>query len=439
MVKNRQKFSFSRKLGLFAAAIVCSLLIILPALSQKTVTLKLLMAAPDIPPWSRVMVKAFEEEYPHLRLEIAAGANAVDLVENLYTNAFLLGNSPYDLIYMDVIWTPKFAAAGWLHDLTEEFSEGELSAFSPADVAGGRYRDRLYRLPVRSDAGMLYYRKDLLAAAKFEPPQTLTDIIDISQKLQQQGAVEWGYLWQGKQYEGLVAMFVEILQGFGGFWVNPDTLEVGLDRSETIAAIDFLRRTIREGVSPSGVTTYVEEDTRRLFQNGDAVFLRSWPYVWSLANKKDSPIAGKVGIVPMVGSKSRQGGACLGGWGLGISKTTKHYREALQAIEFLTREEVQKDFILTEGYIPSRQKLFNHPDVVSEYGHYPQLQEVVKNAVLRPPIAQYAQASDILQRYLSAALTDQQTPKEAMIAAAKETRRLLEVGGRDLSPTISHQ
>ncbi|HBY79945.1 MAG TPA: ABC transporter substrate-binding protein, partial [Cyanobacteria bacterium UBA11148] len=47
------------------------------------------------------------------------------------------------------------------------------------------------------------------------------------------------YLWQGKQYEGLAAMFTEVLEGYGGFWVNPDTLEVGLDQPEAVQAVEF--------------------------------------------------------------------------------------------------------------------------------------------------------------------------------------------------------
>ena len=50
----------------------------------------------------------------------------------------------------------------------------------------------------------------------------------------------------------------------------------------------------------------------------------------------------------------------------------------------------------------------------------------MQSSALRPPISQYAQASDILQRYLSAAITNKMTPKQAMQAAAKETRNLLE-------------
>lgn len=225
-------------------------------------------------------------------------------------------------------------------------------------------------------------------------------------------------------------MFVEILEGYGGFWVNPDTLEVGLDRPETEQAIQFLQDTIAEGISPPGVTTYQEEETRRLFQSGQAVFLRSWPYVWPLANEDTSPIKGKIAIKPMVHAPGKSGGACLGGWGLGIAKSSKHKQEAWKAIQYFTSPEAQRRFILNAGYVPSRRELFTDPEIVAKYSHYPQLLEVVDNAVLRPPIAQYAQASDILQRYLSAALTNRLSPQEAMQSAANETRLLLRAGGR---------
>ncbi len=406
-----------------------ALLVAVPVvLSQQPVTLRLLMLAPDIPPY-RVLVKAFEAQNPGIHIQLDEGPNSADTNENLYTTSFLLGNSPYDLVNMDVVWTPKFAAADWLLDLTDEFSTQDLAGFSPQAVESGRYKGRLYRMPVRSDAGVLYYRKDLLDAAGLQPPKTLADIISISKTLQSKGAAQWGYLWQGRQYEGLTAMFVEVLKGFGGFWVDPKTLTVGIDRPEAIRAVEFLRQTIAQGVSPPGVTTYVEEDTRRIFQAGDAVFLRSWPYVWPLANQDSSPIKGKIAIMPMVPSAGQpRGGSCLGGWGLGIAKTTRHREEALKAVRFLTNPSPQKAYIMESGYVPSRRNLFNDPDVVAKYSYYPRMLEVVDQAVLRPPIAQYAQASDILQRYLSAALTDQQSPEEAMQAAGGETRRLLEAG-----------
>jgi multiple sugar transport system substrate-binding protein len=401
------------------------------AYSQEPVTLRVLMTAPDTPPWRDYLADVLNTQQHRIRVEVVEGPNSPNLIEDLYTTAFLLGNSPYDLVYMDVTWAPKFAAAGWLRDLTEDFSTQDLAGFSPQDMEGGKYNGRLYRVPVRSDTGVLYYRRDLLEAAGLSPPRTLEELVAIAKILQQRGDVRWGYLWQGRQYEGSTAMFVEIMQGFDGFWIDPQTLEVGLDQPEVIRAVDFLRSTIAEGVSPPGVTTYVEEDTRLIFQNGDAAFLRSWPYVFPLANQPDSAIRGKFGMMPMVGSEtSSRRGSCLGGWGLGIAKTSKHPQEALEAIRFLTGAVVQKPYILKTGYVPSQRSLFTDPEVVATYDHYPTLKAIADQAILRPPIAQYAQATDILQRYLSAAITNQLTAEQAMQAAARETRLLLDAARR---------
>lgn len=413
---------FPRFLILLIASIAAIQFLILPALTQQPVTIQVLMSALEASQW-QPFVEDFEQQNPGINLEIIEGPNETNLVEDLYTSAFLLGESPYDLVYLDIVWVPKFAAAGWLMPLSDRVSEDQLSEFLQGDVEGGRYNGELYRMPFRSDGGMLYYRTDLLKQGGYEPPETFDELMEISQALQQQTDVELGYLWQGKQYEGLSAMFVEILEGFGGFWVNPDTLEVGLDQPEAIQAVEFLRNTIDKGVSPPGVTTYAEEETRRIFQNGEAVFLRNWPYVYTLA--ADSEIAGQFAIKPMVHQPNDSSGACQGGWGLGISKSTKHADEAWKVIEFFNRPEVQQQFILATGYAPALKSLYTDPELVAEYSYLPKLLEVLEKAVLRPPIAQYAQTSDILQRYLSAAITQTLSAEEAMNRAAQETRRLL--------------
>lgn len=395
-----------------------------PGLTEPAVTITVLMQAPEAIEWQPILHK-FQRKHPEISLNIVEGPNQSNQIEDLYTSSFLLGNSPYDLVFLDIVWTYKFASAGWLRNLSGRISEEELSKFLKSEVQGSQYQDKLYRIPLRSDVGMLYYRSDLLTKGGYNPPQTFTELMQISQALQKQGLADWGYLWQGKQYEGLSAMFVEILQGYGAFWVDPDTLEVGLDRPEAIRAVEFLRSTIDEGVSPPGVTTYTEDETRLLFQNGRAVFLRNWPYVFSLASQDNSKIKGQFNIKPMVHAPNYQSGACQGGWGLGIATSSKHPDLAWKVIEFLSSEDVQRQFILSTGKVPSRRALFNDPAIVAKYPHYPELLNVIENATLRPPIPQYAQVSDILQRYLSAALTQKMSSDQAMKFAADETRRLL--------------
>ncbi|AFZ43097.1 carbohydrate ABC transporter substrate-binding protein, CUT1 family [Halothece sp. PCC 7418] len=418
-VKNRKIFQL---LIVFLITVVSIPLLVTAVQSQQPTTVKVLIQALEAAQLEPI-VQDFNEENPDVRLEIVEAPNDTNQVEDLYTSAFLLGDSPYDLVYMDIVWTPKFAAAGWLKDLSDRVSQEELDQFLDGDVNGGRYEDGLYRMPFRSDAGMLYYRTDWLQEAGYEPPETFTELMQISQGLQDQDYTPWGYAWQGKQYEGLSAMFVEILAGFDAFWVDPDTLEVGLDQPNAIEAVKFLRDTIDEGVSPPGVTTYSEEPTRRLFQNGETAFLRNWPYVYGLASESD--IAGNFAIKPMPHAPNGRSGACQGGWGMGIAETTDHPDAAWQVVEYFSRAETQKKYSLQTGYVPSRRELFNDPELVEKYSYLPELLNVIENAVLRPPIAQYSQASDILQRYLSAAISKTMSAEEAMNAAARETRLLL--------------
>ncbi|WP_017721537.1 ABC transporter substrate-binding protein [Kamptonema formosum] len=421
-----QKYGFTGILGILSVFLVLGVALLFnpPALTRDKVTLNVLIAAAEKTQWAP-LVEEFHAKNPDIHFNILEAPNATDAVEDLYTSAFILGDSPYDLVYMDIVWVPKFAAAGWLVDLSDRLSQQELAEFMPEDINGGRYQGGLYRIPFTSDAGLLYYRKDLLQKAGYKPPETFNELVKISQALQKQGAAQWGYVWQGRQYEGLAATFVEVLHSTGGFWINPETGEVGLDKPQGIEAVEILLNTIESGISPPGVTTYQEEETRRLFQSGKAVFLRNWPYVWDLANQADSPVRGKIALKPMVHASGGASGACLGGWGLGISKSTKHPEEAWRAIKFFTSADAQKKYTLDTGKMPARQALYTDAEILAKYSHFLQILKVLDNSVLRPPIPQYAQASDILQRYLSAALTKRLSPEQAMKAAAGETRRLL--------------
>ncbi|PZV03440.1 MAG: ABC transporter substrate-binding protein [Leptolyngbya sp.] len=409
-------------------AIAATVLVGAQVWSQQPVTISFLLRAVEADQMQG-LAEQFMAENPDIRIEMVRGPNAADAVENLYTTSFLLGDSPYDILFSDVVWIPKFAAAGWLLDLSDRVSEADLADFLPADVAAGLYQDGLYRMPFRSDMGMLYYRTDLLDQVGLAPPKTFDDLITAAETIQAQTDVDWGFTWQGLQYEGLVTNFVEIIAGYGGFWIDPTTLEVGLDQPAGVQAVEFMKGLIDQRISPPGVTNYTEEDSLRQFQNGNVAFLRNWPYAWAEANRDGTPVAGKIALKPMVHAPGQQPAACLGGWGFGISATTPHPEEAWRVVEFFTSPGPLKDFITEFAYVPSRRALFTDPDVLAAFPHYAQLLEVAETAVPRPPVGQYAQVSDILQRYLSAAISDQMTAEEAMRAAAGESRRVLGVEG----------
>ena len=353
------------------------------------------------------LINEFQSQHPETRIQLIEGPPATNTREDMYSTSFLSGAAGYDIVYSDVIWVPKFAAAGWLLDLTDRLTPEDARDFLPVALAAGYYKDRLYRVPAFTDAGVLYYRKDLVK----EPPTTFDDLERLAERLETPD--RWGFLWQGKQYEGLVTVYLEVLWGFGGDWIDAASRQVFLDRPEALQAVEFLKKTIGT-ISPPAVTTYIEEDTRNLFQNGRGVFLRNWPYVWTLMKESPIRLEGRVGMAPVVHAPGHKSAATLGGWGFAISKYTTNPQAAWEFVEFLTRPQQLRKVQLQMGRIPARTSL-----IPAEF------EPILRSARMRPPIPEYAPASDILQRWLSAALTGRVEPQRALEEAARETRALL--------------
>jgi multiple sugar transport system substrate-binding protein len=392
---------------IFSAALLAGLIgLSLRAPASDAGALSILVEPDGTGAW-RDLFAQFEERNPNITVAFVEGPPATNTREDMYSTAFLAGQGGFDVVYSDVVWIPKFAAAGWLLDLSNRISPSDREDFLPADIRGGTFEGRLYRVPAFTDAGLLYYRKDLVTS----PPATFEELIQIAGE--QGNADRWGFVWQGKQYEGLVTVFLEVLWGYGAEWIDPDTRKVHLDEPQAAEALRFLTQSVGS-ISPPGVTTYIEEDTRSIFQNGRSVFLRNWMYVWRLLDQGGAISKDQVGFAPMPHGPSGRSAASLGGWGFAISRFTHNPEAAWRLVEFLTRPESLTHVRNQMGRVPARRS-----QVPSEF------LPILLNARPRPPIPEYAQASDILQRWLSAALTGRVTPDEALRQAAAQTRLLL--------------
>ncbi|MUG94113.1 extracellular solute-binding protein [Scytonema sp. UIC 10036] len=425
--------------------------------AQQAVILSLAVTQDEVQHWTP-LIKQFNDKYQNnieIKLENIEGdrLDGSDKLKKFLVDAFTKRKPTDLLLYLDIIWVPEFAARDWLMDLTREFPPQELKKdFLVNEVENGCYggknceEGKLYRVPFRTDIGLLYYRKDLVQANKI--PKTFDELKTISKELQdklrktQKDSDFWGYLWPGKD-ESLVAMFTEVLHGHGGYWIKNQKVEldqqqtlVGLDQQQALDAVKFLRNTIDNNISPPNYANFLEEDLLEKFIAGKAVFMRNWPFVWAKGHETGSKVSGKIGIIPMVHVNQITSGLCKGGWGFGVAKHTKHRNEAIKAIKFFTSAPIQRQFTLNYGSVPSRRRLFFDPKIITRYRHYPQLlnwmdSDIKKGAttewIPRPRIPQYTQASCILQKYLKEALRsdDEEVIKKMMGTAAQETRELL--------------
>jgi multiple sugar transport system substrate-binding protein len=406
------------------AAIICLLVLAgcsrSHLLNSPVVQLSVMMDADITGDWHQ-FIREFEAANPAIRINYIEGPSETNAREDLYVTSLLSGETVYDLIFADVVWVPKFAAAGWLEDLTDRWPAERWNEFVPGALEGSKYKGRIYRVPQTIDVGVLYYRRDLLAAAGESPPETFDELVRIAQKLQRPDEL-WGFVWQGKQYEGLICNFVEVLTGFGGYWINADSGDIGLDRPEAIAALEWMRNTIHElGISPPGTTAYTEEEGRLIFLSGRAVFLRNWPFVYTMAQQPGSAVRGNVGLKLMPATVNGRPAATLGGWGMCVAKNSPHKEEAWKFCEYISALPQVRRIQASRGTPPALKGFYETTNEPVQRDVY----NVMQSIVVRPRVPQYAQASDILQRYVSAALTRRMTSQAAMANAARETRLLL--------------
>jgi multiple sugar transport system substrate-binding protein len=367
--------------------------------------------------WKEIIAR-FEAANPSIDVELVEGPAATNERENQYSLSLGAGDGTYDLAYMDVIWVPKFASRGWLRPLDDRLPPAEREAFLPGDIRGSIVGGRLYRVPMRSDAGMLYYRKDWVNRA----PETFEELVTLAKQLHAPPG-RYGFVFQGKQYEGLVCDFLEVLWGHGGD-VFDESGQVALDRPEAVRALEWLAVAAKT-IAPEGVTTYQELESLQVFLDGKVAFMRNWPFAWTKCQAEGSEVRGKVGIVPMVHAAGQKSAATLGGWGFGITTSCRNPDAAWAFIAFATQPEQQKTLHFRNGAIPTRRALFEDADIVKASPHYPELYKALLAARPRPVHPKYAQISDVLQAHVSAALVGRETPEAAVRAAAARIRAVV--------------
>lgn len=320
------------------------------------------------------------------------------------------GSTDLDVVRIDIIW-PGIVANHFI-DLKPHFPEDVLKQHFQPIVKNNTVNGKLVAMPWFTEAGLLYYRKDLLEKHGQKPPttwqelaQTAKTVVDAEKKAGNDKLV--GYVFQGKSYEGLTCNAVEWLDAFGGGTIVDANGQVTVNNPKAAEAIDFIASLVGN-VVPKGVLSYEEEGARGAFQSGNAVFMRNWPYAWALANSKDSQIKGKVEVMalPKGGPDGKATGA-LGGWQLGVSKYSKNPEIAVDLVKYLTGPEEQKRRALVGAFNPTIMSLYKDEELLKANPFFGSLYDTFVNAVPRPTITgtKYNQVSTEFRNAVYATLS----------------------------------
>jgi trehalose/maltose transport system substrate-binding protein len=296
------------------------------------------------------------------------------------------GNPDIDLYQTDVIWAPQLA--NHFVDLTEAAADLIPQHF-PSIIESQTVNGALVALPIFTDAPALYYRADLLEKHGATVPTTWEELTVTAQMVQDAERAEgnadiWGFIWQGNAYEGLTCNALEWVKSFGGGQIVEPDGTISINNAEAAAALELAASWVGT-ISPEGVLAYQEEEARGLWQTGNAVFMRNWPYAYGLGNGDDSAVKGLFGVATLpTGGGNDTSAATLGGWNVAVSKYGDNQEAAISLALYLAGAEAQKQRALNESNLPTIIALYDDADIAEQQPIIPQWKDVFLQAVPRP-------------------------------------------------------
>ncbi|WP_165423044.1 ABC transporter substrate-binding protein [Ktedonosporobacter rubrisoli] len=358
-----------------------------------------------------------------LHVTYQSGPAKTDDLLTQYTNMLRARNASVDVLSIDIIYPAQFAASQWTVAISDtQWPAAERAKFLPGPIKGCTYQNQLWAAPLRTDLGLLYYRKDLLP----NPPKTWDELNSLATATAP-SKIKYGYVWQGAQYEGLVCDFVEVLYGYNGTILDPnDPSKVTINSPEARQALTRMVSWVGT-ISPEAVTTYQEDPARQVWQNGNAALMRNWPYAYALSSDpKQSQIVGKFDISAMpYGGSGTVGHSAIGGWNLAINAFSKKADACWEFIHYMLQDDAQKQLAIKGTFTPTLQSIYTDNDVLAKQPLFGKLGPILKNGLPRPVSPKYSDISDILQRYIHQALKKQISVDTALSSLETELKKAL--------------
>jgi multiple sugar transport system substrate-binding protein len=379
----------------------------------------------DTSGWTKKLLTDWNAAHPDQKASLLELPEAADAQRSAFVTNLQAKSDRYDVLGIDVIWTGEFAKSGWLLELDQ--SQFPLDKELKPAVDTAMFEGKLWAAPFRTNGGVLFYRKDILDKAGKEPPKTFDELKALCPLAQQNNM--GCYAGQFAKYEGLTVNFAESVQAAGGEIMTDNGTKVALG-APAVQGVSFLADGLKQGYIPKEAITYKEEEGRRAFMSGKLLFLRNWPYVYTLASEADpaNKVKGKFDIVPLPGFTGA-GSSSLGGLNLAVSAFSKKQQSATEFLKLASTEEQMKTMSMLSGEPPAWADLYQDAEMVKKFPYLPVLKEGLLAAKPRPVTPYYQEVTTAIQEEAYAALQGQKAPDQAVNDLTKRLTDIAAQGG----------
>ena len=357
-------------------------------------------------------IKAFNAQKNGVTAKLLEFSTSADEQRQQFVQRQEAKSGECDVFSSDVIWTAEFASQKWLYDLTP-YIDTRRDELIPATLETATFDGKVWGMPQQTDAGFLYYRTDQVKSKPTTWQQVYAD-----------ADAKDGIVYQGAPYEGLTCNFLELAFAAGGKVLSDDGKKSEINSPENVKALKLMADAVKNGVAARGVTTYMEEESRRYFESGKATYMRNWPYAYALGEKAKA-VKGKFDVMPFPEFEGGGKAGILGGHNQVVSVYSKNPGGALKWIDYITGTENQKDQFLNASQSPTLKAIYDDPDVQKKYAFATQLRDAISQAKSRPVSPVYPQVSQAIYKNVNAALSGKVTPEQALKTAQSEMDKAL--------------
>lgn len=364
----------------------------------------------DAPPPIDVIREELAERYPDITLEYHTMPQ--DMLESLVI-WMTSQDTTVDIFGMDVPWVTQFGRAGWAVPLNDRMPDLD-TRIAPAGLETFGHRGDWLAVPFWGSLTGLYYRTDILEEFGFSPPQTVTEMVEIIETVRAERPELAGLLWPGARGDSLIMFYATLLHAFGGEYQDSDGNYL-FDSDASREAVQFMRDTVTEGLSPQAVQNWERIESRQRFVSGDAIF--SWDnhdIIVFLDDPEQSEVAGNWDFIPFPAQPSGRSVAVTGGFGFAMNPFSGKLDNATRVLEVISSEAVQKGFALAWGPVQQYVGLYDDPEVRQYNPNSEKLGPLVDVAINRPPSENYGELSGLMQEELNAAITGTRSVANAL-------------------------
>ncbi len=389
------------------------------------------------------LIDVFNRSQSDVEVVYREMARASDAHFRQLESEFLVNGEEIDVFSSDVVWTATFANNDWAEDLSRRFyNDYDPDLFLESALRSAAYRFRVWGVPWYTDAGMLFYRRDLLDAVGVDqPPRTWEELMRVAREVMRAHDIPYGFVFQGAEYEGGVANAMEFIWNAGGRVLTGNISVAGAfgqpvldpnivvaDSAESARGLDMARALVAEGLAPRNVLRYREIETSQAFLAGEAVFMRNWPTASSIVTGPGKLATEQVGVagMPRVAGR-RDHFSCRGGWNLMInSRSAGRKKDAgWQFIRYLTAPEQQRIQMARGGFLPVFRSLYEDPEIESVMPVVGLAKNIIQSARNRPESPFYMQMSPRIAQAFHRTVRGDLTGAEAARRLQRELQIIL--------------